>query len=42
MRMLSVKGNPQARNLFAIIDRLQEMNGVRLEVHAKPSSRAAR
>ena len=34
MRMLSVKGNPQAKNLFAIIDALQRLNGFQLEVRA--------
>jgi len=34
MRMLSVKGNPQAKNLFAIIDALQRLNGLQLEVRA--------
>lgn len=34
MRMLSVKGNPQARNLFTIIDALQRLNGLQLEVRA--------
>jgi DNA-binding phage protein len=32
MRMLSDKGNPTARNLFAIIRCLQEATGVRLSV----------
>lgn len=34
MRMLGPRGNPQARNLFAIIGRLQEDTGVRLHVLA--------
>jgi len=34
MRMLSVNGNPQAKNLFAIIDALQRLNGFQLEVRA--------
>ena len=34
MRMPSVKGNPQAKNLFAIIDALQRLNGFQLEVRA--------
>lgn len=34
MRMLSPRGNPQARNLFRIIGCLQERAGVRLEVRA--------
>ena len=32
MRMFGPKGNPQARNLFEIIDYLQKTEGVRLEV----------
>lgn len=34
MRMLSVKGNPQAKNLFQIIYALQQLNEVRLEIRA--------
>ena len=34
MRMLSAKGNPQARNLFRIIHALQRLNGMSLEVTA--------
>ncbi|MCW8873043.1 MAG: transcriptional regulator [Xanthomonadales bacterium] len=34
MRMLSAKGNPQANNLFLIIDALQRLNGLKLEVRA--------
>ncbi len=34
MRMLGPRGNPNARNLFAIIDRLQKSSGVHLSVHA--------
>ncbi len=34
MRMLSVKGNPQAKNLFRIIYSLQQLNEVRLEIRA--------
>jgi hypothetical protein len=33
MRMLGPKGNPQARNLFEIIARLQEHEGIHLKVH---------
>jgi DNA-binding phage protein len=36
MRMLSAKGNPQAKNLFQIIRELQVSNAVRLEVRAIP------
>ena len=32
MRMLGPKGNPQARNLFQVVARLQELEGIRLEV----------
>lgn len=34
MRMLSAKGNPQARNLFLIIEALQRLNGLTLQVRA--------
>jgi DNA-binding phage protein len=34
MRMLSVKGNPQVKNLFQIIYSLQQLNKVRLEIRA--------
>jgi len=34
MRMLSVKGNPTAKNLFLIIHALQQLNDVRLEIRA--------
>ena len=34
MRMLSPKGNPQARNLFQIIGCLQEREGVHVKVQA--------
>ena len=34
MRMLSPHGNPQARNLFKIIGRLQEREGLQLKVQA--------
>ncbi len=32
MRMIGPRGNPQARNLFEIIGRLQRREGLRLEV----------
>lgn len=35
MRMFGSKGNPQARNLFAIISYLQEQEGIHLEVKAR-------
>ena len=34
MRMFGPDGNPQARNLFDVIARLQEREGLRLEVRA--------
>lgn len=34
MRMLSSSGNPGARNLFEIIDCLQQQEGISLKVHA--------
>jgi len=34
MRMFGESGNPRARNLFAVIDRLQEISGTRLSVRA--------
>lgn len=34
MRMLSGRGNPQARNLFCIIEALQRLNGLKLQVRA--------
>lgn len=33
MRMFGPKGNPQARNLFEVINCLQEREAIRLEVH---------
>ena len=33
MRMLGPAGNPNARNLFAVIQRLQSASGVSLHVH---------
>jgi DNA-binding phage protein len=32
MRMFGPKGNPRARNLFSVIDRLQKVSRVRLDV----------
>ena len=34
MRMLSVRGNPQAKNLFHVIEVLQRLNQLKLEVRA--------
>ena len=39
MRMLSTKGNPQARNLFLILHAIQNLAGVRLEVRAAVDSK---
>ena len=39
MRMFSPKGNPQAKNLFDVIGRLQEREGVRLRVQLEASGR---
>ena len=36
MRMLSVKGNPQAKNLFNIFHALQQLNEVNLVITASP------
>ena len=35
MRMFGRKGNPQASNLFAVIQYLQEQEGIHLEVKAR-------
>ncbi len=40
MRMFSPKGNPQARNLFEVIGRLQEREGVRLRVLLEATGRS--
>ncbi len=37
MRMFSPKGNPQAKNLFEVICRLQEQEGVRVDVQLQPT-----
>ena len=34
MRMFGSDGNPQARNLFEVINHLQQREGIRLEVQA--------
>jgi hypothetical protein len=36
IRMLGARGNPQARNLFGILDYLQKQAGVELHVTAAP------
>ena len=43
IRMFGPAGNPQARNLFAIIDCLRKREGLRLKVQAvhRPKSRNA-
>ena len=40
MRMLSAKGNPQAKNLFSIIHSLQQLNEVNLEITASPRAKS--
>jgi DNA-binding phage protein len=40
MRMLSAKGNPQAKNLFNIIHALQQLNEVDLVIKASPRTRS--
>ena len=42
MRMLSVKGNPQARNLFSIIHALQQLNEVNLVITASPGTQSVK
>jgi hypothetical protein len=43
MRMFSLTGNPQARNLFEVLAYLQKAEGVVLELqHAKPKKPAAK
>jgi len=39
IRMFGPKGNPQARNLFEVIDQLQKKEGVQLQVHTVKKSR---
>ena len=38
MRMLGPKGNPQARNLFEVIDHLQRAEGLHFELSLKAAS----
>jgi DNA-binding phage protein len=40
MRMLGTEGNPQAANLFAVIEHLQKFEGITLELHAARRNRA--
>ena len=40
MRMLSAKGNPQAKNLFSIIHALQQLNEVNLVITVIPRTKA--
>ncbi len=42
MRMFSPTGNPQARNLFEVISRLQEREGVRAMVQLQPACETSR
>src|SRR5258707_14434870 len=42
MRMLGPRGNPQARNLFAIVAYLQEAEGVRFEVRSARATARSR
>jgi DNA-binding phage protein len=39
IRMFGAGGNPQARNLFAVLSRLQERAGLRLQVTTQPRRR---
>ncbi len=38
MRMLSPSGNPQARNLFEVIQHLQKVEGLHFELSLRPAS----
>lgn len=40
MRMLGPTGNPQARNLFAMVAYLQKIDGTVLEIHASSAAAA--
>jgi len=40
MRMLGPSGNPQAANLFAVLEHLQKMEGIALELRAGRRDRA--
>lgn len=42
MRMFSPKGNPQAKNLFEVIDQLQKKEGVQLQAHTVRHSKNKR
>jgi len=42
MRMLGPRGNPNARNLFSVIHRLQNASGVSLSVHSARGRRSRR
>src|SRR5437879_9344858 len=39
IRMFGARGNPQARNFFAVLSRLQERAGLRLQVTTQPRRR---
>ena len=41
MQMLSPAGNPQARNLFGMIETLQRLDGVELSIVVSDRGRAA-
>jgi DNA-binding phage protein len=41
IRMFGARGNPQARNFFAVLSRLQERAGLRLQVTTQPRRRTA-
>jgi hypothetical protein len=41
MRMFGPKGNPRAKNLFAVIGKLQRVSGVHLAVASSGRKRAA-
>ena len=39
IRMFGARGNPQARNFFAVLSRLQERAGLRVQVTTRPRRR---
>jgi DNA-binding phage protein len=39
IRMFGARGNPQARNFFAVLSRLQERAGLRLQITTQPRRR---
>jgi len=42
MRMFGPAGNPNARNLFSVISRLQHTSGISLRVRRRPKSHLSR